>query len=155
LEVLVKGYGGAQESWVVAHHRLRGSTKQKDVWDRLDPILTRTYQHQGGAKVHITVAGVDSGDGETVNEVYTFVSDKQSRPVCPVYATKGSSVRGRPIVAGPPSKKNKKYGVRVYPIGTDSAKDVIFPRLKLQKADDGSLPPGYMHFPTTFPDGGC
>ncbi len=154
LELLVKGYGAGQESWAVAHHRLRGDTKQKAVWDRLDPLLTRPYQHEAGASLHITSCGIDSGDGETVHAVYAFVAKKQRREICPVFATKGSSYRGRPIIAGRPSKRNK-YGVRVYPVGTDTAKDIIFSRLKLKKPESGDVaPPGYMHFPKEHPDGG-
>jgi len=86
--------------------------------------------------------------------VYAFVAPRQKRAICPVYATKGSSQRGRPIIAGRQSKPNK-YRVRVFPIGTDTAKDVVFPRLKLERATDGSFPPGFMHIPRPLEGGGC
>jgi phage terminase large subunit GpA-like protein len=154
LELLVKGYGAAQESWLIAHHRIRGDTKQDGVWDRLDPLLLKGYQHESGATLFITICGVDSGDGDNVQPVYKFVAPRQRRARCPVYATKGSSVRGRPIIAARPSKKNK-YGVRVHHVGTDTAKDIIFPRLRLKRADSGECPPGYMHFPRAFDHGGA
>ncbi len=154
MELVVKGWCAGQESRLIAHHRLRGNTEHDDVWSRLDPLLTKGYPHESGATLYITVCGVDSGDGDNVQPVYRFVAPRQKRERCPVYATKGSSVRGRPIVAGRPSKKNK-YGVRVYPIGSDTAKGIVFARLKLKKAEDGSYPPGFMHFPRPLPDGGC
>src|SRR6185503_10545105 len=47
VELLVKGYGAAQVSWLIAHHRIHGNTKNPEVWDRLDPLLTKGYQHEG------------------------------------------------------------------------------------------------------------
>jgi len=155
VELLVKGYGAAQVSWLIAHHRLYGNTKNADVWDRLDPLMTKGYQHESGATLFLAAAGVDSGDGDNVQPVYSFVAPRQARVRCPVYATKGSSVRGRPIIAGRPSKRNK-YGVRIFPVGTDTAKDNVFQRLKLMKKEPGEPdPPGYMHFPFPFKDGGA
>lgn len=154
LELLVKGWGAGQESWVIAHHRIRGNTSYDDVWERLDPLLLKDYEHESGTTLRIVIAGVDSGDGDNVQPVYKFVWPRQQRERCPVRATKGSSVRGRPIIAGRPSKPNK-YHVRVHHVGTDTAKSIIFPRLKLKRGEDGSFPPGYMHFPKPFPDGGC
>lgn len=154
MELAVKGWGAGQESWLIAHHRLRGNTEHADVWDRLDPLLLKGYQHESGATLYITICGVDSGDGDNVTPVYTFVAPRQKRARCPVRATKGSSIRGRPVIAQRASKPNK-YNVRVHHVGTDTAKDIIFPRLKLKRAEDGSCPPGYMHFPKPSPDGGC
>lgn len=152
LELAVKGWGAGQESWLIAHHRLRGETSAVDVWNRLDPLLTKTYRHESGALMHIAIAGVDSGDGQNVHPVYTFVSPRQKRSPCTVFATKGSSVRGRPIVAGRASKRNK-YGVRVIPVGTETAKDVIYQRLKIVRSPTGAAPPGFMHFPPPQSDG--
>lgn len=156
LELAVKGYGDRQESWLIAHHRIVGDTKQPDVWARLDPLLLKAYKHELGVNLNITCCGVDSGDGDNIVPVYSFVGPRQNRLICPVRATKGSSLRGRPIIAGRPSKPNKAYKVRVYPIGTDTAKDVIFARLKQKRPDDGSpMPGGFMHFPQIAIDGGA
>ncbi|HEY9464937.1 MAG TPA: terminase gpA endonuclease subunit, partial [Vicinamibacterales bacterium] len=34
MELLVKGWGAGQESWQIAHHRIRGNTEHEDVWNR-------------------------------------------------------------------------------------------------------------------------
>jgi phage terminase large subunit GpA-like protein len=154
MELAVKGWGTGQESWLIAHHRIRGNTEHDDPWNRLDPLLLKGYQHESGATLYITICGVDSGDGDNVTPVYRFVAPRQKRARCPVRATKGSSIRGRPVIAARASKPNK-YGVRVHHVGTDTAKDIIFPRLRLKRSEDGSIPPGYMHFPQPFADGGC
>jgi len=146
IELLVKGYGAGQESWAISHHRLTGNPALPDVWARLDVLLLKEYQHELGAVMHLAAVGIDSGDGEMTPHVYAFVRDRQKRAVAPCYATKGLSVRGKPIL-NPPAKKPNKYGVKVIPVGTDTAKDLIFQRLKLERKPGELAPPGYMHFP--------
>lgn len=143
LELQVKGYGAGHESWLIAHHRIYGDPATADVWKAADLLLTKPYAHELGASLNISACCIDSGDGQTVQHVYTFVRSRQRRGV---YATKGSSIRGKPIVNRP--GRPNKYGVKVFPIGTDTAKDVVFARLRV--AEPG---PGYMHFPLAQPDG--
>lgn len=152
LELLVKGWGAGQESWQVAHHRILGSTSQADVWERLDPLLVKPYQHESGATMHIRAVGIDSGDGETTQHVYAFVAPRQRRAVAPCHATKGKSTRGGPALNAP-AKRPNKYGVRVIPVGTDTAKDLVFQRIKLKREPGKAAPPGFVHFPMTQPHG--
>ncbi len=144
LELIVKGWGAGQESWLIAHHRIYGdpSVPNGPVWLALDALLTKTYKHEAGATLTIRATCVDSGD--LTQSVYAFVRGRQRRGV---YATKGLSVRGRPIISRP--GKANKFGVKVVPIGTDTAKDVLFARLKNNTAGT----PGYMHFPFKQADG--
>lgn len=143
LEFQVKGWGAGQESWLVAHHRIYGDPKQPDVWARLELLRTKEYRHASGIGLRIAATCVDSGDGNTVTDVYGYVRPRQRGGV---YATKGSSQRGRPIVSKP--GKPNKYGVRVVPVGTDTAKDVLFQRLRVKEPGHG-----YMHFPKVQADG--
>lgn len=152
LELLVKGWGAAQESWAISHVRLVGSPALPDVWERLDVLLTKPYQHELGAQLHLSAVGIDSGDGEVTQHVYGFVKPRQRRAIAPCYATKGMSVRGKPIL-NRPSKKPNRYGVKVIPVGTDTAKDLLFQRLKLDRKPGEDAPPGYMHFPLPQPQG--
>ena len=143
LELAVKGWGAGQESWLIAHHRLYGDPSQPGgVWDRLDALLTKRYQHEAGAALPIQATCIDSGNW--AQSVYAFVRPRRSRGV---FATKGYSVRGKPII-GKPGSANR-YGVRVIPIGTDTAKDVVFARLS--QSEPGH--PGYAHFPKPQQDG--
>lgn len=143
LEFQVKGWGAGQESWLIAHHRIYGDPRKADVWQRLEMLRTKEYQHESGTHLKIAATCIDSGDGNTVQDVYAYVRPRRDS----VFATKGSSTRGKPITSKPSSKPNK-YGVKVVPVGTDTAKDVMFQRLRVK--DPG---PGYMHFPTVQADG--
>lgn len=142
LELVVKGWGAGQESWLIAHHRVAGDPSKRDVWDRLDLLLLKERRHESGQMLAVRSCCIDSGD--LTQDVYAFVRPRQRRGV---HATKGHSVRGKPLVNRP--GKPNKYGIKVVPIGTDTAKDVVFARLK--NGEPGS--PGYMHFPFPQPDG--
>lgn len=143
LEVAIKGWGAGQESWLVCHARIYGDPQRADVWERLESgYLSREWKHESGAVLKVRAACIDSGD--QTQAVYAFVRPRQRRMI---FATKGHSVRGKPIISRP-SKANK-YGVRVVPLGTDTAKDVIFPRLALLSPGT----PGYCHFPMPTAEG--
>jgi terminase, large subunit len=80
---------------------------------------------------------IDSGGGNT-EDVYQFVKRNRGRRW---FAVKGSSSPGNPLVKkGSLSKKEK---VRIWMVGTDTAKDEVFSFLNVD--DPGS--PGCCHFP--------
>jgi phage terminase large subunit GpA-like protein len=136
LEVTVKGYGAGEESWVIHHEQLWGDPARDEVWQQLEEVRTRAWKCESGAELRIAALCIDSG-GHHTEHVYRYVKPRQPQRV---WATKGVSQPGRPLV-GRPSRANK-HGVKLLPIGTDTAKDVVFARLKLTTPG-----PGYMHFP--------
>ena len=140
LEFEVVGWGHSEESWSLDYGQISGDPEALDVWKKLDKLLNRKFD-RNGVVLRINAACIDSG--AHTDSVYRFVAPRQMRRV---YATKGKSTTGDPIV-GKPSRKSIKKGLYLYPIGTDTAKDVIFGRLKLD--DPG---PGYCHFPDRYPE---
>lgn len=142
LELAVYGWGAGEESWLVAHQRLFGDPDQAEVWQRLEVALTKAYQHEAGAELRIRSCCVDSG--AFTHAVYNYVRPRQGRGV---HAVKGRSQHGTTLI-GRPSKVNK-HGVRLWPLGVDTAKDVLFKRLGRVGAG-----PGYIHFGVPGPDGG-
>ena len=57
-----------------------------------------------------------------------------------MFAVKGAGGNGRPFVSRP--TRNNNAGVRLFIIGTDTGKDLIYSRLRIQEPG-----PGYCHFP--------
>ena len=57
-----------------------------------------------------------------------------------VFAIKGMSQAGKPLVGRP--SRNNRHKLRFYPLGVDTAKEVIFSRLRISEPG-----PGYFHFP--------
>lgn len=142
IEFKVKGWGAGQESWLIDHQIFWGDPGQPEVWEALDVAIRLRYKHELGSELRIRAVAVDSG-GHHTDAVYAFVKSRQRRGV---YAIKGYSEGGRPIWPRRPSKTNK-HGVKLFSIGTDTAKDVIFSRLRRSAAG-----PTCMHFPVGTSD---
>lgn len=138
LECEVKGWGIEEESWTLSHDIFYGDPGRLELWKRLHDHLRSTYDSQDGRKLRINCTVIDSG-GHYTDAVYRFVAANSGR----IYAIKGVGGPGRPVV-GRPSKANKA-GITVFPIGVDTAKELVFGRLKIDTPG-----PGYMHFPDSL-----
>jgi phage terminase large subunit GpA-like protein len=136
LECVVKGWGDREESWLIAYQQFFGDPGQADVWNEVDEFLLTRFTHASGAFVTIKATMIDSGGAHT-DEVYRFVKARQARRV---WAIKGSSESGKEILGR--FSMNNAYRVKLWSLGTDTAKDRIFARMKI--AAPG---PGYMHLP--------
>lgn len=142
LEFEIDGWGKGQECWKT-HYRINGDPAADEVWERLNAFLTRPYTHELGPTLRIRACAIDSG--HHTDQVYRFCRGKLRQGVFPI---KGYSQRGKPILGTAPKKPNKA-GVRLFPVGTDTAKDKLFARLKI-----GQPGPGYIHFNAPSDNGG-
>jgi phage terminase large subunit GpA-like protein len=136
LEVEVKGWGLGEECWSLDYRVFYGDPAQSMVWQELDAFLLQPIRSKLGVNLNIACVCVDSG-GHHTQAVYEFCG---ARAVRGVFAIKGISQTAKPLVGRP--SKNNRYKLRLYPIGTDTAKEVIFSRLRL--TEPGA---GYFHFP--------
>ena len=139
IEVECVGWGLDEESWSIEYRRFYGSPGQPEVWAALDEWRKQTWQHESGLPMKLIQLCIDTG-GHHAKEAYAFVKSRERERVS---AVKGSNQSSHPLV-GLPTKSNLGH-VQLYPIGTDTAKDCIFSRLKL--TDFG---PGYCHHPDTL-----
>lgn len=135
LECQVVAWGPGFESWVMDYRIFRGNTAQERAWEELDEYLLTLWTHQGGSRMTIKTAFIDAM-GHRTERVYKWVKSRQERKI---YAIRGSSHPGDPLV-GRPSKKNVAK-ILLFSIGTDTAKDMIYARLRLEEPG-----PGYIHF---------
>jgi len=136
LEVSVYGWGDREESWLVAWQPIHGDPSRSEVWDELGIYLSRGWKHEGGARLDLSAVMVDSGF--LTSEVYTWV---RSQAPARVFALKGIEGAGKALLSR--ASRANKWKVRVFTVGTVTAKDSIFARLK--RHDVG---PGYCHLPT-------
>jgi phage terminase large subunit GpA-like protein len=143
LECSVWGWGEKSEAWLIYHTVLWGDPAEESVWAELDLFLDSTLDHESGAALRITATAIDTG--YLPQMVYNFV---RLRPGRGLYAIKGMSTPGRPLWGKPTPQevtwkgKTLKKGIRLWPVGTDTAKGLFTARLKLLKPG-----PGYLHFP--------
>jgi phage terminase large subunit GpA-like protein len=134
LEMIVKGWGDAEESWLIAHHRIHGDPEKDETWARLEALLTKPYKHESGTTLRIRAMMIDSGYKTAA--VYRFVRPRQARNV---FASKGVDERAKAPLSR--ASRANRDGVKLFSVGTIAMKDTIFARLRLTRPG-----PRYMHF---------
>ena len=141
LEMEIVGWGRDEESWSLDYRTLYGDPSTPQLWNDLDGILKTRYETEDGRSLDIRAACIDSG-GHYTQAVYNFVRPREGRRI---FAIKGMAGETRPIVSRP--TRNNIGKVRLFTLGVDNIKELIFSRLKITM--DG---PGYCHFPNDRPD---
>jgi phage terminase large subunit GpA-like protein len=150
LEAKVKAWGRGEESWLVAYEVIFGDTEieTSQPWEALDEFLQRKFRHECGAPLRILAAAVDAG--YRTQTVYAFCRMRTHRHIFPV---RGQSQAGKSILGRPTEQDIDHHGqkipngIRLWPVGADTAKSKIYARLKIEKPG-----PGCMHFPLGLPD---
>jgi phage terminase large subunit GpA-like protein len=138
IEATKWGWGEHDVSGVIEHRVFHGDPAEPAVWRDFDAWRRQRVQHASGLNLPVAATFVDSGDGNRTQAVYAYTRGKLSQRV---FACKGSSQTGAPLVnrgnhVGP-------YRTLVVSVGTSTAKDIIFARLKI----DDPTRPGFIHFP--------
>lgn len=137
------GWGEGRESWVLEYREIMGDPALAETWQRVDEQLLRTFAFADGRRLGLTAACVDSG-GHYTQEVYEFVQSREQRLI---FAIKGAGGQGLPIVGN--YSRNNRLKVALFRIGVDTAKEILYQRLKIEF--EGA---GYVHFPREI-DRGC
>lgn len=137
LEVEIVGWGRGEESWSIAYEAMYGDPSSAELWNRLDVMLQQKFDHPIKGEMVIRSVCVDSG-GHYTQQVYNYARLRSGRRV---FAIKGIGGSGKPIVGRP--SKNNIGKINLFPVGTDTAKEVVYARLKI--SDEGE---GYCHFPS-------
>lgn len=140
IEGEVIAYGEGFESWGVDYFVLHGNPAEPTLWQQLEDRLNKSYRHEHGDEMQIAAACIDSG-GHYTQQVYDFIKKNNHKRWWPI---KGSSERGKPIIANRGSTSNKG-NVKLFTVGTDTAKELVYSRLGI--ANPG---PGYCHFPIGY-----
>lgn len=141
LEQTVWGWGRDEECFRVCHTILKGDPGSSAIWAEHDELLKRRFRTDDGRELVIEACAIDSG-GHHTQRVYEYCNKrKQFR----VWAIKGFAGQGRLIW---PKKASRvgKTAAHLYPIGVDTAKDLIYGRLK-RVTQPGA---GYIHFDATL-----
>lgn len=141
LEVEIVGWGKDEESWSLDYRTLYGDPSSPAVWQDLDNILGQQFEREDGKILTIRSACIDSG-GHHTNSVYTYVRPREGKRI---FAIKGVGGTGKPIVGRPSTNNIGK--IRLFPVGVDTAKELLFSRLRITEPG-----PGYCHFPMSRTD---
>jgi len=143
LDYLAVGFGAAEESWVIEFGSLdgdpgivAGSPEEPSVWQRLEAIRRKRWLHASGRVMRIKALAVDTG-GHHSDEAYAYCRKHAGRGVL---AIRGGNDPTAPLTGVSGTKNQGK--VRLYTLGVDAGKDIIWSRLKITTPG-----PGFIHLP--------
>lgn len=147
-EVVTWAIGRGEEMWCVDYSVIYANPADERDWAHLDAYRKTIFQHASGQVMRIEAMAVDTG-GHFTHQAYNYCRQRERERVF--------AVRGDPQ----PSKMVKskatvqdvnwggkiiKKGVRLWYVGTDTAKDLIYGRLCVEKQGAG-----YVHFSQDLP----
>ena len=138
IECEILGWGLEEETWSIDYHTIYGDPSASNIWQELDMVLTKTYELPNKTKLKIVSACIDSG--HHTNMVYKFCKPRYARRV---FAIKGIGGEGKSIASRP--NRNNIAKVPLFSIGVDTAKELIYSRLRIKQHGAG-----YCHFPKTY-----
>lgn len=145
IEIQTLGHGRGRKTWTVDYFVLPGDPARiLDAASRgegpLIDYLVTPLVNRFGHEMRIEAAAIDTG-GHHTQEVYNFVRAAKQLPQARrprrLMAVKGANAPGKPILAGRPQPQDVnwrgkviKHGVLLWMVGTDTAKSLLFDRLK-------------------------
>ncbi|MDT8998358.1 terminase gpA endonuclease subunit [Paucibacter sp. APW11] len=150
-ELVSWGVGRGEELWAVDYQVVYGNPADLREWDdKLKPALERQFQHHSGMPMHADAVAIDTG-GNFTHQCYQFIS-RNAKAHPRWYAIKGESEYGKPIksrsklVDIKANGRIQKRGVRLWFVGTDTAKDLLHGRLSVTEPGEGCI-----HFTPALP----
>lgn len=139
-ECYVWGWGAEEEAWLIDKIIIFGRYDEESTLARVDDVIRKQYARSDGTMVGVARWCWDTG-GIDPQVVY-----KRSLKLGPlrVIPIKGASTYGNPVITMPRQRNAHKVFLSL--VGTDTAKDLIYDRLKLDFIP-GESTPGAIHFP--------
>ncbi|MBA5779517.1 phage terminase large subunit family protein [Stappia sp. F7233] len=147
------GWGPNKESWLIDHGFLAGYTDAplEGAWPKLDQIVDQGFRHACGARCSDDLIGVDSGYHAEAAYAWTrrrhnalALKGQDGWSKLPIYRSESPEVQKTGLSAG----KARKFGIRVWQVGTWGIKSTLMVYLSRTPREDRSgFPVGYCHFP--------
>ena len=136
LEYEFVGLGEDDETWGIEYGKIQGDPEKDAVWKTLTDYTKRAFKREDGADLKVDFVAIDHR--HKGSRVRSFIK-KCGHPRC--YAMYGAGGADKQSLLVIPHK-NRHYRMNLYSVGTHTAKDILFARMKLTS-------PGarYMHYP--------
>lgn len=126
-----------EATYSLEYNEIYGDPSTAQLWMDLDQALGQTFTHPERGEMAIRATCIDSG-GHFTQAVYNYVKNRTGKRI---FAIKGVGGEGKPIIGRP--SKNNIGKINLFPVGTDTAKELVYARLKVTDEMDG-----YCHFPS-------
>lgn len=117
IEMTSTGWTSDDQPVILAHEVIWGDVFAADVWQGLGDLLDRGFMHPKGGTLRYDAALVDSGDGQTAEQVYEFCRGRTAQRIFPCKGISG--FREPPARLG--NVPGKKW-LRLQLVGVDSIK---------------------------------
>lgn len=157
IELDVWAFGSGRRRALVEHIVVEGSIADKATWAKLDAEVARTWTTPDGRSLRLARVGIDSGDGENTQFVYTWARRNPGFAM----ALKGrDTLAASQPVAGPTwvdvtvgGRKIQK-GVKLWTVGTSLLKLELYGQLQLEppRNAEEEYPEGYIYLPDGVSD---
>ena len=157
IEVDVWAWGRGLESWLIDHVVLEGETSGQAVWQELTKLLSRTWQHDDGAVMQIARLAIDSGDGRTTSQVYSWVRSFGAGIAVAIKGVEGfdrsAPVDGPSFVDVTEAGRKYRRGLRLWKVCGAVFKSETYRFLRLPRptaeelAAGAAFPEGFVHLP--------
>ncbi|MSJ21979.1 hypothetical protein GKF31_26765 [Escherichia coli] len=125
-EMYVWGWAPGEEAFLVDKIIIMGRPDEEETLLRVDAAINKKYCHADGTEMTISRVCWDIGgiDGEIVYQ------RSKKHGVFRVLPVKGASVYGKPVITMP--KTRNQRGVYLCEVGTDTAKEILYARMKAE-----------------------
>jgi len=153
IEIDVWAWGRGLESWLIEHIVVPGDPGRAEVWAVMTELLSRTWEHETGARMALQRLAVDTGF--TTQSVYQWARLQDRATVLPV---RGVGQYDRVVPVAGPTKvevmangKKIKRGLNLWTVSVSYFKKELYKLLNLDKPTDEQLaegftyPAGYVH----------
>lgn len=151
LEAEIVAFGRNGESWSVDYRVLHGDPFQPQVWQDLTALLEEPFPHEAGGVLTIERLAIDTGDPNTMQEVYQWARRYSMRRVmCVKGSARTNHVLGTaaPVEVLQNGQRNRVLGLKVSVIGVNILKARLYAHLRQPLPADGEpVPYGVCHFP--------
>jgi len=141
LELFIDGYGLKNQIWGLDYQVIKGTPlapPDQGCWAELDRILAHNkYRHPCGRYLEACGGLVDCG--YKPDNVFAWTRPRSTKRV---YASRGATTLSKPLI-GRRAKREGNPPAKVWEIGTNEAKDIIYQRLEIDNPDAN----GFCHFP--------
>lgn len=147
-EIVTWAIGRGEEMWAVDYTVISANPADEREWDKLDTYRDTIFSHASGQALKIEAVAIDTG-GHFTHQAYNYC---RTRERSRVFAVRGDPmpskmVKGKATIQDVNWRgKILKRGVRLWYVGTDTAKDLIYGRLMVTQPG-----PGYVHFSKDLP----
>lgn len=147
-ELVTWAIGRGEEMWAVDYTVISANPADERDWDKLDAYRQTIFSHQCGNTLKIEAMAIDTG-GHFTHQAYNYCRTRERQRVFAVRGDPQPSkmVKGKATIQDVNWRGQiLKRGVRLWYVGTDTAKDLIYGRLCVTQPG-----PGFVHFSKDLP----